>query len=41
MWKKSLSTAPDKSTGRRVQQVKISYNCVGVIDLPDTNETDS
>ena len=26
---------------KRVQQVEISYNCVGVIELPDTNETDS
>ena len=33
--------APDKSTGKRVQQVEISYNCIGVIELPDTNETDS
>lgn len=33
--------APDKSTAKRVQQVEISYNCVGVIELPDTNETDS
>ncbi|WP_416387678.1 hypothetical protein [Eisenbergiella massiliensis] len=24
-----------------MQQVEISYNCVGVIELPDTNETDS
>ena len=38
---KIIVHAPDKSTGKRVQQVEISYNCVGVIDLPDTNETDS
>ena len=31
---------PDKSTGKRVQQVEIRYNCVGVIDLRNTNETD-
>ena len=38
---KIIVHAPDKSTGKRVQQVEISYNCVGVIELPDTNETDS
>ena len=38
---KIIVHAPDKSTGKRVQQVEISYNCVGMIDLPDTNETDS
>ena len=38
---KIIVLAPDKSTGKRVQQVEISYNCVGVIDLPDTNKTDS
>ena len=38
---KIIVYAPDKSAGRRVQQVEISYNCVGVIDLPDTNKTDS
>lgn len=38
---KIIVHAPNKSTGKRVQQVEISYNFVGVIDLPDTNETDS
>lgn len=38
---KIIVHAPDKSTGKRVQQVEISYNCVGVIELPDTNEMDS
>lgn len=28
---KIIVHAPDKSTGKRVQQVEISYNCVGVI----------
>ncbi|EEG73871.1 DUF4368 domain-containing protein [[Clostridium] hylemonae] len=38
---KIIVHAPDKSTGKRVQQVEISYNCVGMIELPDTNETNS
>lgn len=38
---KIIVHVPDKSTGKRVQQVEISYNCVDVIDVPDTNETDS
>ncbi len=38
---KIIVHAPDKSTGKRVQQVEISYNCVGVIELPDTNERSS
>ncbi len=37
---KIIVHAQDKSTGKRVQQVEIIYNCVGVIDLPDTNEMD-
>ncbi|MFR1725509.1 hypothetical protein [Emergencia timonensis] len=27
------------SGGERVQQVEISYNCVGVIELPGINKT--
>ena len=38
---KIIVHTPDKSTGKRVQQVEISYNCVGVIELPDTNATNS
>lgn len=38
---KIIVHAPDKGTGKRAQQVEISYNCVGVIELPDANETDS
>ena len=38
---KIIVHAPDKSTGKRVQQVEISYNCVGMIELPDANETNS
>ena len=33
--------APDKSSGKRVQLVEISYNCVGVLELPEINEKDS
>lgn len=38
---KIIVHAPDKSIGKRVQQVEISYNCVGMIELPDTNEMGS
>ena len=38
---KIIVHTPGKSTGKRVQQVAISYNCVGVIDLPNANKTDS
>lgn len=38
---KIIVHTPDKSTGKRVQQVEIRYNCVGVIELPDTNATNS
>lgn len=38
---KIIVHAPDKSSGKRVQQVEIHYNCVGVIELPDMNETNS
>ena len=30
--------APDKSTGKRIQQVDIYYNAVGVIDIPTPEE---
>lgn len=38
---KIIVHAPDKSSGKRVQQVEIHYKCVGVIELPDMNETNS
>ena len=38
---KIIIHALDKSTVKRMQQVEISYTHVGVIELPDTNETDS
>lgn len=38
---KIIVHAPDKSSGKRVQQVEIHYNCVGVTELPDMNETNS
>ena len=31
----------DKSAEKRVQQVEISYNYVGVLELPDSNKTNS
>ena len=30
--------APDKSSGKRVQQIDIFYNAVGVIDIPTPEE---
>jgi len=30
--------APDKSSGKRIQQVDIYYNAVGVIDIPTPEE---
>ena len=30
--------APDKSTGKRIQQIDIYYNAVGVIDIPTPEE---
>lgn len=38
---KIIVHAPDKRSEKRVQQVEIHYNCVGVIELPDMNETNS
>ena len=32
--------APDKSTGKRIQQVDVYYNAVGVIDIPTPEEMD-
>jgi hypothetical protein len=31
---KILVYAPDNSSGRREQKVEISYNCIGILDLP-------
>jgi hypothetical protein len=33
--------APDKSSGKRVQQIDIYYNAVGVIDIPTPEELDA
>jgi hypothetical protein len=33
--------APDKSSGKRVQQIDIYYNAVGVIDIPAPGELDA
>jgi len=30
--------APDKSSGKRIQQIDIFYNAVGVIDIPTDEE---
>ena len=30
--------APDKSSGKRTQQIDIYYNSVGVIDIPTSEE---
>ena len=32
--------APDKSSGKRIQQIDIYYNAVGVIDIPTPEEMD-
>jgi len=32
---KILVYAPDNSSGKREQKVEISYNCIGVLELPD------
>ena len=33
--------APDKSSGHRVQQIDIYYTAVGVIDIPQSIQTNS
>ena len=38
--KRSYKNAPDKSGGKRVQQIDIYYNAVGVIDIPTPKEMD-
>ena len=39
--KAALDGINPPNAGKRGQQVKISYNCVGVHELPDTTEADS
>ena len=34
---KILVYAPDSSSGKREQKVEISYNCIGILELPDGN----
>ena len=33
--------APDKSSGKRAQQIEIFYNAVGVIDIPAPGELET
>lgn len=35
---KIIIHAPDKSSGKRIQAVEISYNAVGVVDIPSVDE---
>ena len=36
--KKIIVHAPDKSSGKRIQEIDIYYNAVGVIDIPTDEE---